>query len=610
MPTVPQIRRDAQPLQNIPGIGTPRADPEAFGASLGDAISRAGAQTMDALASVIGQRQRVKQRKDAEAADEAALAYDSWASRSWHGDTDPATGQATPGLSSRRSTAAEGVAADFSKLESDWLNSPESPYAKLNPDAQTIFRQHHARISARYRETAARHELSQMQARREEQATAALESTRATAIRDIDQPADLWEPAAGEAALRAADLKTLGRFTLNPDGSRAFASAADQTAHRDAAASELAALRKTRALHFADAAALAGLDPEGQAAADNALAEAESSAAALDPLNAADVRRAAANAAAHRKTRASASLREADIADARAREADRSQTDQTWQQAMLDASRGALDADTAINALRSRSDTAYANARIADVLSLQSRIAEARAQAGEKQAKADQTARGEIRDANVRHSIAQLDTGHTLDESGNLHPVSSSERRALATRLFIAGDLSETQWQARLTNIARDSDARVSSFTGRALRELLPDMPEAFAPDPFGNIAPDPAALRKRGKSPDDRTGLRRQWFDAQAKTPRAREESLTFSHVADALNVVREQLALDPSMTQDDALKRLRELTSGTLADHRSRQISAALAKEQETLLNLQRRLIQATLSDQPAPAKPAPKP
>ncbi len=565
MPTVPQIHRSTPPLGNLPQINTPRADPAAFGAGLGRALGSGLSDSIHGVTAITATRSRIRERKAAEAADAALVEFNSWASGAWHGTPDPVTGQLTPGLAARHSAEAAGVSNDFSKLESDWLNNPESPYAKLDPEAQAIFRRHQPRISAGYRETAARHELYQTQIHRAEKAKAAAAATASAAVRDFDLEDDIWNPRAGEAALRAADIAVIGQVRINADGEREFSSPAAQTLHREAAAAKLATLRKSRALHFADLAADAASDPEAQSAADIHAARAQAIAQTLDDQNAADVSKALKSVAAIREQRRRAAEHAAKTAQAEAAQAERDRLHSVAMNHILAARDGTADPDAAITSLRNTTEPDLAKRLITDIILQEQSAAEALQDTAARD-RADRV-------------IFMLEAGQTLDPDGNLVQATPPALRDAATRYFFDHTLTRDQYEKVAAHIQGESDARVKAFTRRAFEEISPELQDAFREDELGHTSLDLSKLpdKKRPSKP----GIKREWFEPGAESGKPRTEEITFGHINEAVNTLRLALREDPAMTPDLAIERFRGLIRGTLANHRDKKIEDAIGAD-----------------------------
>ena len=565
MPTVPKVQRSSEPIANLPQIQTPRADPDAFGAGLGRALGSTVSAALNGASAIIATRNRIRERQAAEAADAALVEYNSWASGVWHGTPDPVTGQLTPGLAARQSAEAAGVASDYTKLEKEYLDNPSSPYAKLDPEAQAIFRRHQPRISASYRETAARHEFAQTQIARAEKAKAAYAAAQSAAVRDFDLDDDIWEPRAGEAALRAADLAVIGQVRINADGEREFSSPAAQTLHREAAAAELATLRKARALHFADLAADAAYDPEAQAAADAHTLRAQAIAQTLDDQNAADVSKALKSVAAIREQRRRAAEHAAKTAQAEAAQAERDRLHSVAMNHILAARDGTADPDAAITSLRNTTEPDLAKRLITDII-LQEQSAAEDIQDAAAKARADRV-------------IFLLKAGQTLDPDGNLVQATPPALRDAATRYFFDRTLTRAQYEEVAAHIQGESDARVKAFTRRAFAEIIPEFPDAFREDELGRASLDLSKLT--AKQRPSKPGIKRQWFEPGAASGKPRTEDITFGHINEAVNTIRLALREDPAMTPDIAIERFRGLIRGTLAEHRDKKIEDAIGAD-----------------------------
>lgn len=259
MPIVPAPQRAPADIRQIPHVQGFTISGDELGASAWGEIGRAGREIGRAIGDVGATVQRVRDKKDTEAADDAAKQYMQFAGETWDGKMDEATGEVSEGMGHRTADAAQNVARDFTQTMSEWHEKQGGVYASLTPRQQKKYNELIEPYTQRYQERAVQFELGERKVQRRNNAAA----HAATTERSVDTMADASNedvaPYIDDHTYAVADLKFDGQFFLNPDGSRNFASGEVAAAHQ--------ALRETvkekkhleRAAHQLDQAANAPL---------------------------------------------------------------------------------------------------------------------------------------------------------------------------------------------------------------------------------------------------------------------------------------------------------------------------------------------------------------
>ena len=572
MPIVPTSLPASPQIAQLPGIRTPSASPAAFGAGLGSAVSEFGQSLGQASNTIETALQRRQTRRDAEDADRTLTAYTAEAYAIQDGRIDPTTGQATPGITSRKYADATGAAKDWAETERKWLDAPDSPYAALSPAARKIFEQHRAPLYQRLTDRMVTHELNQTEAQRAVDREAAFAIHDKSLTNAVGGPE--FETNLPEAAARAADLALKGQVYINPDGTRTFAPST-KPLWEAAATDYTEKARLTAATVLASRAADASLDPTGQALATANLEAASAQAALLTPANAAKAQDAISRARSARETRAHVATADAEHATRQARAAVANEIDKTYSQASQD---NFADPDATIRALHDinakagpLADYAQAESRIANLRTIAARRAEANQDAQDKQTAAQVQVR--------------LDSGFYLDAQDNLVYMSPQERAIQADVSYAHGQISEGEWKAIKANASKDQDKRLGQFHDDATRLLLPDLtqslkiPKLWELDKTTDrvmITPDKQNPLKFG--PQRYSGIDRTHTGPNGKPVK---ENIYLGQITEALNIFRERMEIDPRYTPAAAIADLKEFIRPATEEYAKATAAEALSKQ-----------------------------
>lgn len=599
MPIIP-VTSNAPRIGNLPGIRTPSADPRDFGAGLGAAIAGAGQDIAAAGASAAFGLQRLKIRKESEEADNALTRYAADMDALLNGSQAP-DGSSAPGIRQRTLADAAGSAADFTAAEKAWFKDPESPYAKMSPGARAIFERSASRYSARFRQAAVEHELAQSQAQRKIDAESAAAVNDSLARRSFDSTD--FDAFSGEASLRYADAQLHGQVTVNPDGTRSFSSKAAEDLHRDAAARKSFEYRRDRALHLLSLAADLPAAPAQTDAPDpaaNLLSRAEADAAQLPTEMADQIRAASARVSSARETRSKAAAYDAERQAALAREQEVARLDKLDQQWMTSEN---PDTDAYIRELSKSPATAEANQRIAAALRHKA------AQASEA-AKSRQELDRQRSESSRRAKIVALGSGFAIDAAGRPAALSPQEIITIANADFAQAapdSITEAQRSDMLKYAKSLEDSRVAAFHRRAVNELLPGLAAAVVRD--GETGDFSVSQKKRANgepvySPNAKTPYTDTYQD-----PRANKQSsqrILLSQAVEAMNTIKDSLALDPKMDTDSAFRLLRAQLEGTLAESDRLTIEDSLRAQAQRNADLRANFRLKSLTPLPQTANP----
>jgi hypothetical protein len=572
MPIVPTSLPASPQIAQLPGVRTPSASPAAFGAGLASGISSLGDSIGQASNTIETARQRLQTRRDAEDADRALTAYTAEAYSIQDGRIDPTTGQATPGITSRKYAAATGAAKDWAETERKWLDAPDSPYAALSPAARKIFEQHRAPLYQRLTDRMITHEINQTEAQRAVDREAAFAIHDKSLTNAVGSPE--FETNLPEAAARAADLALKGQVYINPDGTRTFAPSTKPL--WEAAATEYTEkARLTAAAVLASRAADASLDPAGQTLAAANLEAAAAQAALLTPAAAAKAQDAITRARSARETRAHVATADAEHATRQAREAVSQELDKRFSQS---SKTNFTDIDDAISEIYTINEQAgpHANYALAD------RHAATLRQMAARRAEANQKAADEQTAAQVQ---VRLDSGFYLDAQDNLVYMSPQERAIQADVSYAHGQISEGEWKAIKANASKDQDKRLGQFHEDATRLLLPDLaqslkiPKLWELDKTTDrvmITPDKQNPLKFGPQRD--SGIDRTHTGPNGKPVK---ENIYLGQITEALNIFRERMEIDPRYTPAAAIADLKEFIRPHTEEYAKATATEALSKQ-----------------------------
>lgn len=594
MPTVP-IARSSAPDRQIPGPAPAfYAQESEMGGAVGRSYMALG-DTITRSAAHLGELQRrIRERRDAEAADKALTVFTADMTSTLHGANAP-DGTPVPGLTARTAAAAAGAARDYAKTEYDWMNNPDGPRMKLPPSAREIFDTHAAKYSSRFRQQATAHELAQLQVQRKldtEAAYTAADAAAGAAIGTSD-----YNDFAGEAAMRDADRKLHGQFTLNPDGTRAFASPAAEQLHADTAAATLAGYRAEQADHLIRNAALGPLGPDGDAQAETYLAQAEAELAQLNPKQADPLRESVFRARATRESRARADALHAEQAQREAVDAERRNGSQIYLQA---AAEGHRDPAATISALTAAHVLDPA-AAIPHVERLNAVLA---ARADEAKKTSEELAK-KAEAANQNHTVIGLQAGFVTDRQGNPAPLSPAETITAADIAYGQGILTGPQRDDIIRTANQLSDRRISAFSDRVIRDILPDFTKHITRDrDTGLFTLDPKATGRT--TPDTPTGWKDTYQDPKRNATARRP--ILLRQAIDALNVIKEKLTLDPTLDADKAYELYRAAITGTAAEADKLTIEDHMRQHALDTAAIRDRLTRLRLATPTTPSPPRP--
>jgi hypothetical protein len=579
MPIVPTSLPASPQIAQLPGIRTPTADADAFGAG----IARGLSDVSQSLGNVSEQLQRRQTRRDAEDADRALTAYTAEAYSIQDGRIDPTTGQATPGITSRKYAAATGAAKDWAETERKWLDAPDSPYAALSPAARKIFEQHRAPLYQRLTDRMITHEINQTEAQRAVDREAAFAIHDKSLTNAVGSPE--FETNLPEAAARAADLALKGQVYRNPDGTRTFAPSTKPL--WEAAATEYTEkARLTAATVLASRAADASLDPAGQTLASANLEAAAAQAALLTPAAAAKAQDAITRARSARETRAHVAAADAEHATRQARAAVANEIDKTYSQASQD---NFADPDATIRALHDinakagpHADYAQAESRIATIRTLAARRAEANQEAQEE--------------TTARTIEIRINDGFGFDDAGKLVYITPAKRLEHADVAYARRLISESQWKSIRSNAIKDQDLRLGMFHQDAMRLLLPDLSKhKIDPNIFEiDKTTDRIVIEPDKKKPLKFNAQTDSGIDRPYKTPAGKQtkEHIYIGQISDAMNLFRERMEVDPKYLPGDALADLQEFLRPATQDYTMATASEALSKHASLLWDIRQNM------------------
>lgn len=576
MPTVPQAFSGQPELRNLPGVASIQATPEDFGAGVGESLLTAGKTIAREGQRLEAFRDSVQQKADAESADRALTAYVS--------DMDAT---ATT-LRQRQAAEAFGSTTEWATAEKKWYTDEKGVFSTLTPRARELFQSHAARYSSRYRDSMANHEHAQTLVQRDLDKKGAYAANETAALNALGS--EDFAPLVSEASPRYADTVVGSGVSLNPDGTRAFRSPADQQLWEASKTAKENDFYSAQANHFIGLAAKAPVDEAGNLTAQSLLAQAEEQAATLPPAQAQAIRTAALHATALRESRAKSEA----FAAQQAIEQRNKEDAQAIEKIRLTSAAGkyadASSAAVAINAVATRNPAVaaeatrhidYMNALLAD-----------RAQAAAADAKTAQTLEMASASTANRRDLEAGTLVETDPATGDpvLRPISYRERLVLADQLWTSGKnkggFDDSDHSAALKKIQADQDKRIDNYRSAILRDILPAYTPVIAPadteTPF-SLTGKPKTARLRAATAATDTGIDNTYttIDPKKNKPVTTREHVLLGQALDLMNATKEYMADHPEITPEQGVNLFKAAATGTLRELDQTRIGKAIGSK-----------------------------
>lgn len=560
------------PLPNAEGLRTTgavqpvRSDARMFGAGIAEGLKSA-ASSFNRGAYLIG---RAKRRKDYEAADAAYTQFENDMDGAFSGQVD-AEGNLAPGLKARTLGDAEGVAADYAKRESEWMDNPEGAFAKLSPEQQKLFRTEAGRFSARMKHQAAGYEYAEMQKQRTVHRKVKAGVKAQTAANAYGT--DTFTEAAAEAAAAAADAEVGDNARVDPEtGEREFKNDETRAAWTLVRDQESEKLRVGERKYFLDKARESDVDDAD--VIEGYIAAAEKDMDKFSPQAQTAVRNAVkdlnSSVARQRKARI-ADARQAEIEASRD---ERGRIDELRQKQLIG---GFKDTQAYVRALSESPESSYANQMIAEVNAVKAARANATAKNAEK-------ALTEEQKRNQDYIMAQFAVGGYVDSrSGNVVMMTPEKRIDSAVYAFTKGNISESQMKSVIKGAEAMKDQRISQFQRMVLNSYIPKKALAIEIDDQGRfmVSDDLDKKGRRRYMPDDKSGIKREWTQEGRFGFDQHKENVLLSQMADAMNLMVMRMQVDKNMTAEGAAKLFGDLTQGHMQEYAKKSWDEMMMQE-----------------------------
>jgi hypothetical protein len=565
IPTVPQQQRlDERKVFNPPGNTS-----DAFNAELAKQSARSGrllATMINATSNLVDSNRRASDIKAKEESDKAvavrqtALSADWDQIQSFHGDD------------------AENSATFAAERARMWKDDPKSPYAKLSPKAREYFDKEDLDLHTRQISNAATFAMRSKQVNRQVAAEASADAANLYLQNSPDpRDATLMDKAATAHALALSK----GRVTMVPDAdgnvTPTYASEADSQAFETATQTYKTNHRVKLAASTLDR--LNAADPEDIKTVTFLRSQYEQ-----DIKDMPETVRAQLNEAYSRAGQSMEYRRNAKQQDAINQQRVAEQAESTR---LTELKRGWYDAkfqntEQYLKQLYASPYAKVAMPMIEDVVAFQAKQQEDQA------AKTEESAKEKAKETKAfknRAYDASLTIALTADKKGNTRIQTSAEMQEDAVRLYVRGDITQTQRDAKI-DMAKQMDNKLARrFHEDTVSRILPTFASAIELTGGEFSLKDTPRSDGSPKYPFDKaTTLRDNDTTKQRKY-------ILLGEVVTYMNAIRERLANDKDYTlqqakidfEDATLEKTEEAKKLSILDHIRETYKAAKLAEME---------------------------